>query len=255
MILTRSGHSDPSEAKTLMEALIPLLQLAGHEQKVNPYQSITLCLIDAIFSINVRYEGVKNVVRNYCETYRLQERRVSAARLPPLADQDSIAKLVLRIQKRGSEAFASEVLQNRCRTSPTNGILKAEAVFRLAKILKRHGVNYLQDVPVILKNELIEAEFRTVPGQRSGISFKYFLMETGREELVKPDRMLLDWLERTLNRRVSAPQAQSLLKDAAANLRSKFPKVTPRQLDLLIWNHERKHPSRNSPPEPAKSRR
>lgn len=250
VMLKSASRIDTHEAKKLGSGLLSLLKADKKESTVNPYQSITLCLIDAVFSINARYEGVKRVVKNYCVAYGLDERRASQTKLPKISEQDTFEKLIARISGEGAEVFANTIFKNRWRTSPTNGILKAEAVYLLAKILKRHGVNCLQDVPVILRDETIETEFRTVPGQRSGISFKYFLMETGVEELVKPDRMLLAWLERTLNRRVSAEEAQALLTDAAAQLRPRFPNVTPRQLDLLIWSHEREHEVRNSRAKP-----
>ena len=31
------------------------------------YQSLALCVIDAVWSVGVRYEGVTNVIRRYCD--------------------------------------------------------------------------------------------------------------------------------------------------------------------------------------------
>jgi hypothetical protein len=82
---------------------------------------------------------------------------------------------------------------------------------------------------------------RTIPGQRSGISFKYFLMLTGEENYVKPDRhvrrflndaLCLDW--RPL---VSEERAEE--REAALRLESDFRGLTPARLDSAIWNYQR----------------
>ena len=35
------------------------------------YHSLSLCVIDAVFSIGVRYAGVQAVVQNYCDHFSL----------------------------------------------------------------------------------------------------------------------------------------------------------------------------------------
>ena len=40
-------------------------------------------------------------------------------------------------------------------------------------------------------NELLEKKIKEIPGQKSGLSFKYFLMLVGNENLIKPDRMII----------------------------------------------------------------
>ena len=37
------------------------------------YASLPLCVIDSVFSIGVRYEGVRNVIERYCRRVRLPE--------------------------------------------------------------------------------------------------------------------------------------------------------------------------------------
>lgn len=212
---------------------------ALHQEDRQAYQSLSLCVIDAVFSIQARYTGVKNVVKRYCQTYRLQkmyrpDRRV----LPPREEQDCITDLLREINRLGSARFASEVLKNRARTSARSGILKAEAVRLFASTLAKHGVLYLQDVPICLANPGVEETVRSIPGQRSGITFRYMLMEAGCDDLVKPDTMVLRYLRQALGRTVQTGECQSLLSGAAALLRRRFPNVTPRSLDKLIWERQ-----------------
>ena len=83
------------------------------------------------------------------------------------------------------------------------------------------------------------ADVRRIPGQSSGLSWRYFLMLAGREDLVKPDRMIFRFLERVLGRPVGADEAQAMLTAAARELDHEFPGIKPRTLDNLIWRQER----------------
>ena len=129
------------------------------------YHSLSLCVIDAVCSIQARYTGVKNVVKRYCDKFDLQMYRLDRRVLPPCEGQDSIIDLLAEIESLGSRRFAVEVFQNRARTSARNGILKAEAVRLFASALAEHGVLYLQDVQKCLgvcRSENCRFEARTL---------------------------------------------------------------------------------------------
>lgn len=229
-----------SEIARVKKAVFPLLNAADAKSAGKCYPRLTLCLIDAVYSITVRYEGVEKVVRNYCCAYGLDPARVPIANLPRKDKRETISELVRRIEEVGPQEFAEKLLKNRWRTSPTNGILKAEALLETARILKKHGIEHLQDAPKLRDNQPLEDEFRQVPGQRSGISFKYFLMETGMEDYVKPDRMLLNWLAAVLERSVSGIEAQQLIGAVSSELRPKAPHASARFIDFLIWQEQRR---------------
>jgi hypothetical protein len=71
---------------------------------------------------------------------------------------------------------------NRQRTSSRSGILKAEAVYLFAKALLAAGINKFSDLRD--RGKLTDAEMRVkeIPGQGSGITFKYFLMLSGEDD-------------------------------------------------------------------------
>ncbi|MEJ1959689.1 MAG: hypothetical protein WDM70_09960 [Nitrosomonadales bacterium] len=87
--------------------------------------------------------------------------------------------------------MAVDVYRNRQRTSARNGILKADAVNRFAAVLRKYNIEYLQDISEALGNTALERDIRSIPGQTSGISLKYFFMLAGSDDLIKPDRMIL----------------------------------------------------------------
>ena len=76
--------------------------------------SLALCVIDAIFSINFTYQGVVNVLNRY--------RRLRAERGGD-ADQDSIEDLLRTFDGVGADGWA-DLIENRTRTSTRSGILK-----------------------------------------------------------------------------------------------------------------------------------
>lgn len=202
------------------------------------YECLPLCVIDAVWSIGVRYGGVQNVVARYSAHFGLDDDLVR--------QRHCVNDLVSAFQERGVPRLIEEVFQNSQRTSTRGGILKAEAVYQFASVLHKHGINRLDDVPKIVWYEDLPGEMGkpyaqellSIPGQRSGISLTYFYMLTGSPGLVKPDRMVSGFLKDALNRDVYDQDAQRLISQASRLLNSDFPKLTPRALDHEIWKYQ-----------------
>lgn len=202
------------------------------------YHSLPLCVIDAVFSIGVRYAGVQNVVHRYCKHFDVPRLRLDFDELPPCAEQLSISALCQQFEMHGVAHMAEVVFDNRQRTSTRNGITKAEAVWRFAQVLRQHKFENLQDMAQAMPEAAVRA-ILAIPGQGSGISLEYFGMLAGHVDRIKPDRMVLRFLEDVLQRTVSAAQALGLLKGAVQSLQSDFPELSPRLLDYLIWQWQR----------------
>ena len=203
------------------------------------YQSLPLCVIDAVYSLGVRYEATRQVVIKYCDYFKLQRIRQNKESTPPKETQESIEEFLEKIRNLGIEKFTNEIFDNRQRTSTRNGILKSEAVLKFAAILGKYSVSYLQDIPKIILDNSFEKEVKHIPGQRSGISLKYFFMLSGSNDFIKPDRMVLRFLENILKRPVTPQEAQLLLYEVSNILKSKYPHLTPRLLDHTIWIYQR----------------
>ena len=224
--------------------------IAGHANKVLSlasaqlgeeyyYQSLPLCVIDAIYSIGVRYEGVENTVERYCGAYNLRRIRTTKGALPPIHEQESVSAFCEKAEQIGSSAMAMDIFRNRQRTSPRNGILKADAVYRFAIILKKHNIEYLQDISGATDKPCFVTDILSIPGQASGISLQYFSMLTGSDEFIKPDRMILAYLKSVLGRTVCTSEAQELLAAATELLKVSYQHLTPRLLDHEIWKYQR----------------
>jgi hypothetical protein len=212
------------------------------------YQSLPLCVIDAVWSIGVLYKGVQDVVERYCEHFGLREFRDGQTDLLSVESQESITEFIDKYNEYGVERFTHEIYQNRQRTAPTNGILKSEAVLMFAKVLQYHKVEHLQDVVRVVNDRSFESDIKLVPGQKSGVSLAYFFMLTGSENRVKPDTRVMAFLEDCLNRTVKTSEAEPLLQAAVSLLKPKYTHLMPRLLDHVIWQYQRtlKTPRKNA---------
>lgn len=201
------------------------------------YQSLPLCVIDAVYSIGVRYSSTEATVRRFCEHFNLTLSR--GAELPEQAEQLSVKEFLDIHKEYGMARMTDEVYRNRQRTSSRNGILKAEAVRLFAQVLCDNGVNYFQEVPKAQGSTDFEQAIMEIPGQHSGISLRYFYMLAGDSNFIKPDRMIKRFLFVATGENLSDDECQSVLEGACRELAKEYPGLTPRALDNLIWNYQR----------------
>jgi hypothetical protein len=210
-------------------------QFAGKKDFVLPdaynYGHLPLCVIDSVFSIGVRYEGVENVIKRFCNYYNVD-------RLSNKNELTTTDMLVL-IEQMSIIELTEKVFQNRQRTSARNGILKSEAVVFFLKVLQKFKAETLRDVEKIITNEKFENEIKKIPGQKSGISLKYFFMLSGSDDLIKPDRMILRFLETITGEQLSPNNCQLILAAVSDRLRNMGFNITARKLDYLIWSYQR----------------
>jgi hypothetical protein len=209
--------------------------------------SMALCVIDAVFSINANYQGVLNVVKRY-RRYRRNQRGD--------ADSDGVIELLGTFEHLGgAEAWADEV-DNHWRTSTRSGILKAEAVLREAHKLadcNAWTVAAFHDAALDGSLAAIEANWLTVTGQGSGVSWGYVpilarpharfgasasLVEAYADAVigVKPDRMIKRYVASAIGSTEAAipnRKAGALVKEAA-----KVMNCDVYGLDHTIWRYQ-----------------
>lgn len=192
------------------------------------YDNLLLCIIDAIYSINARYESTEAVVNRFKAYY---------GGSPP----EDIRELIALYDRYSPEYLASDVYCNRQRTSTRNGILKADAILHVGQVMLKHHVHNLAEFESVINNEDFERDFRAVRGQSSGVSLRYLYMLSGTQTEIKPDRMITRFLTSALNRNVEvAPsECHPLIAKACELLSSTIPGIAPRTLDHAIWQYQR----------------
>jgi hypothetical protein len=188
------------------------------------HQSVALSILDSIWSMGVNYDQhVVPVISRY-RKFRQDE--------GANPEKDSAADLVSVFDRLGgTDEFVREIAKNRQRTSTLNGILKASAVLMVALRIKSLGL--ITPTDVVQSQDSVKEFWLKIKGQRSGISFGYFMMLLGQEG-VKPDRMIIRFLEESLSRKVSPDEAQELLAKVAMTKN-----LSQIQLDHAIWNYQR----------------
>ena len=200
------------------------------------YSSLALCVIDAVYSIGVRYESVQAAVSNFCWWAHWEKD------LPKAPREYTISEFVTLLDSfnRDWEKMADEAFSNRQRTSTRGGILKAEAVFKFAKVLKQYGIEKYENIPPEGLKYKAAADIQSITGQGSGLSYKYFLMLAGNTREVKGDRMVTRFVGEALGSPgISSDVAEGLARAAATALQAEHPNLTAYRLDNLIWNYQR----------------
>lgn len=203
------------------------------------YQSLPLCVLDAVYSINANYKGTRSTVKRYCDYYNLERLRLDRESLPSRNEQHSISSFIKNIEEYGYDYFAERIVHNRQRTSTKKGILKADAACRFAKTLKEYGVDCFQEMGKVVANENFDSAIRAIPGQAKGIALNYFFMLAGSDKLIKPDRHILAFVKQALGKTVNVSESQILLAKVCKILQLDFPHFTMRLLDSSIWNYQK----------------
>lgn len=203
------------------------------------YASMPLCVVDSVFSIGVLYEGVTNVISRISNHYKIEARAKRKHTLPEIKNQISTSEFLKLLELSPITLLASDIFKNRQRTSTKNGILKVEAVIKFLKVLKDFNIEYYQDIAKVINNESFDFCIKSIPGQKSGISMKYFFMLAGSKNLIKPDRMVIRFLQNASGKKFNLEDCQTVLSAVALQLNEKEFKVTPQLVDNAIWNYQR----------------
>lgn len=206
------------------------------------YQSLPLCIVDAVYSIGVRYESTERTVDDFCKWSHWNYQQ-----------EYTVTELIALLDPFDGdwERLAAEVFRNRQRTSSRSGILKAEAVYRFARGLHSCDIKRRVDIPKEVgfdpPDHLVSA-IAAIPGQSSGISLKYFLMLAGYDGAIKPDRMVVRFVADALGRNDVTPDfAETLVMSAHKVLRPETPWLTAAMLDYGIWSYQRGRSAKEDP--------
>ncbi len=226
-----------SEVEVLVDAVRDMeIGVLGSEYG---YSNLVLCLIDAIFSIGIRYTTTRRVVSHFIgwwDTNAGDPAATSAA----LALSDFALAVPLDLAETESSArdMAKTVFGHLHRTSSRNGILKAAAILKEADVCLSFGIDNLEDLLAHRDDEQFKSAFRSLPGQGSGISLRYLFMLAGDTDEAKPDRMILRFMRRHLGYQPSPDKAVTLLHDVSVQLQADGIDMDVRRLDHAIWRHE-----------------
>ena len=202
------------------------------------YNSIVLCIIDSIYSINSNYTSTSNVVKRYCEKFGIMRFKDNNEVSINIENEHTVNDFLNNILGFSYDYLAENIFNNRQRTSAVNGILKAQAVVEFAKILERYDINSFKDIDKIYDNK-VKKELLKIRGQSSGLSYTYFLMLLGDENLIKKDRHIIDFIYNVTQKRVSEEEVNNIFDEIIDDLKKQNIDMTRTKLDNIIWNFMR----------------
>src|SRR5204862_1280588 len=102
----RAMSHDADLVAAQADRLLPLAGATLSEEYF--YQSLPLCVIDAVYSVGVRYESVRGVVARYCRRFGLTRVREDRTVLPPRDEQESVSSFCDRFQQAGVAAMTGD---------------------------------------------------------------------------------------------------------------------------------------------------
>jgi hypothetical protein len=194
------------------------------------YAGVALCILDSIYSTGNRYSSVVRMIANY------RKARQEQGGDP---ESDGPGDLLAAADRwRGTDGFITKTgYKWRVSTKPS-APFKAAAALGAARILDRAGLAAVADVRDALTDPLKQEESAAMngwlglPGQRSGLTWTYFLMLAGVPG-VKAGRMVVRYVSRALGHEVGAVEAATLVSTLADSQR-----LSRTKLDHAIWRKE-----------------
>lgn len=221
-------------------SLVDAVESINPQPRQRRWRSLSYCVLDAVWSIGALYdEVVVPLVWRVAAVGGDRMPLVSVGdQLPP--DPLPLPTLLREYPDVGSLQFVT----NLQRTSPRNGISKADATLRHARTLADHDVLNLEHAQQLLTEEtnwlLVDTALAAIPGDGAdGVRRGYLWMLVGDDDLIKPDRMILRWLARE-GLRANATKARDVIKEIAQALTEQLGRpVTRWMVDHAIWQAER----------------
>ncbi|HEU5386303.1 MAG TPA: hypothetical protein VFV73_10415 [Streptosporangiaceae bacterium] len=210
--------------------------LAGLGKFVTPagYGHLSLALVDAVYSIRLRYSAVKRVVAAYCEASGTASQSL-AARSETDFLEHGLDYLLSQAGTNHGEALADRLFGGS--RSRTAGRLKADVCVEAARRLQAASVTCISDLHEHADNAEVRHAWTGVHGL-GWVTWQYFCSLAGIDHF-KPDVMLLRFAAETLGRYVSPAEVDALLSHAFEELKPSYPGLTKRALDHTIWLFQR----------------
>lgn len=197
------------------------------ESETSNYSSLSVCLIDCVYSLRAKYYAVTiPIVDRYAAIYMDGNKNTTG---------DTVSMLIEHMEQCGGPAvFADQVLENHQELGGRAHIPKETVCYQLAKYLKLLHIETIQDFRNYECPELLEIVIHSVKGMGDA-GTNYLFMLAGDPNRCKPDVHIHQCIKDACGEDVSNDDCQVLFRDAVEVLNRQYPKLTVRGLDGIIW--------------------
>ncbi len=190
------------------------------------YRSLSVCILDCVYSLRAKYYAVTiPIVERYAAAYMCGDSHASG---------DTVSMLLNRMDDLGHKAFADHVLRNQQKLGGKKQIPKEEVCYQLARYLRDLHIETIEDFQAFASQEILEIVIRAVNGLGDA-GVNYLFMLAGDPDRCKPDVHIHHCIRDACGYDVSNEECQKLFTDAVAMLKNKYPNLTVRGLDGIIW--------------------
>ena len=223
-------QDDP--VKHLVEEIRRDIDLSGQLPEEFFPAHASVALIDAVFNPQLKYEAVVvPILERYCRHFGLSRIRTDRKTTPSPREQETLADLLHHYERHGVRHMRERVFQSNHKSPGTN-VCKAENVLRAAQVLRKMGINTLEDARRAASRspEEIKCALRPLRGIGDR-TIHMLLMYLGNDDFVKGDVHVCRFVRGALADNSLRPQRMEKLVRAAA----KRVGVKPRFLDYAIW--------------------
>lgn len=192
--------------------------------------SLALCALNSVYSLQSGSAAGRNVIRRY-RAFR------QAAGADPNSDNGSDLLGVIKAAG-GPMGFANDIVDNRTKLRPT-GRLKSDGVYEAVKRLLDLHVNTAADLRKASADELLEVgrEWQKTNGLGPA-SWDYLTMNAGVDDM-KVDQMLKRFFHRALGH-PSAPITDRRIKAVFSAVATELG-TNLRTIDRAVWSYESPH--------------
>ena len=188
------------------------------------YKSLPICLIDCVYSLRTKYYSVTiPIVQRYADRYLNGEIN---------SDKDTISMFLQNMDEIGHQTFADNIVKNHQKLG--GYIPKEEVCYKLAQYLRYLHIETLEDFQHFESPELLEIVIKAVKGLGDA-GTNYLFMLAGDTDRCKPDVHIHHCIKDACGCDISNEECQTLFTDAVAIMREKYPGLTVRMLDGIIW--------------------
>lgn len=197
------------------------------EQEHEPYRSLSVCIIDCVYSLRAKYYSTTvPVVERYAARYMDGDKDRYG---------DTVSMLLRRMDENGGpQQFAENVLKNHQKLGGKSKIPKENICFQLAQYLKALHIDTLEDFQNFASQELLEIVIRSVKGLGDA-GVNYLFMLAGDPNRCKPDVHIHQCIRDACGCSISNEDCQILFQETVQQLKKEHPNLTVRGLDGIIW--------------------
>lgn len=192
------------------------------------YQSLSVCMIDCVFSLRSNYANTIKVVNRYASLYLGGDVTRSG---------DSVLDLIDHINKAGgpTEFASADYLDN---SQKSGGVLKTVVCLTLAQYLSFLGINTLEDFRNYEHPEILEIVIHAIKGIGDA-GTNYLFMLAGDPNRCKLDthirKCVSDACGDSIGQRITDEDCQLLFRETVDELKKEYSNLTVATLDGIIW--------------------